>query len=233
TLRVHDDIRVDASRRPVSDFPPITTALLPAAGSDEGKAFHLGISGQAWQPLDWRGAREDKSWKNPLPDGLEAAWLKDDNARLIDWLQGGADPMPQLARTQPAFAVLVLFGKKALLSGQIAEPALHAQLIAALRQTYTPGIIIDTDAFVVRGHCEASAEITHAAKSLPPHAQAPLIAIAHPGETWTILPATRDLLEPGALGKSGRLPAGIPPNLIEEAAATALEELRLHLLPKS
>jgi hypothetical protein len=232
TRRVHDAIRVDDARRPAADFPPLTTALLPAS-SAEAKSFHLAISGHAWQPLDWRGGRDDTSWKEPLPQDLDAALLRQDNAMLIEWLQGGADPMPVLTRTQPAFAVLVVSGKKVFLCGQIAEPALHAQLVSAARQVYAPGFVIHADAFAIRAHCETSADLIHTAKSLPPPTDAPFIALARPGEIWSVLPATPALLAPGALGKSSLIPAGLPPNLVEEASAEALEELRLHLAPRS
>jgi hypothetical protein len=229
TRRVHDAIRVDAGRRPVADFPRLTSALLPAADAGEAKAFHLGISGQAWQALDWRGAAEAKPWVHPLPAGIEDAFLTDDSKALTNWLQGGADDMPESAPTQPAFVVLALFDKKALLSGQIAEPALQAQLLSAIRKTYSPGIRIDFDSFIVRGDCEPAEDVLHTAKSLPPFGEAPLFAIARPGKTWTLIPVSRDLLEPGGLRRSGLIPDDLPPNLIEQAAADAIEQLRMHL----
>lgn len=122
TRRIHDDIRVNAARRPVADFGPFTTALLPASDAEEEKAFHLGISGQAWLPLDWRGSREEPSWKEKLLEGLDPSLILADNTLLIDFLQGSDANMPPIARTQPAFIVLALIGNKALLSGQIAEP---------------------------------------------------------------------------------------------------------------
>ena len=229
TRRVHDDIRIDTGRRPVADFPPLTTALLPAVDADEAKAFHLGISGQAWQALDWRGAVEAKTWSQPLPAGIEDAFLTEDSQVLTNWLQGGADPVPAPARTQPAFALLALFDQKAILSGQVAEPALHAQLIRAVRQTYTPGIQIDFDSFVVRGDCQPAADVLHTIKSLPAFPRAPLLAIARPGQTWTLIPVSHDLLEPGGLRKSGLIPDDLPPNLVEQAAADVIEQLRIRL----
>jgi len=231
--RIHDDIRVNAARRPIADFGPFTTALLPASDAEEEKAFHLGISGQAWLPLDWRGSREEPSWKEKLPEGLDPALLREDNAQLIDFLQGSEANMPPIARTQPAFIVLALIGNKALLSGQIAEPSLHAQLIAAVKTAYAPGVVTETASFAVRGHCQPSDDVLHTARSLPPRGAKPQLAFATPGGTWKTLEVTPALIEPGALAKSGLLPEDIPPNLIEEAAADTLEQIRALLRPKS
>jgi len=233
TRRIHDDIRVNAARRPTADFGPLTTALLPASDAAEEKAFHLGISGQAWIPLDWRGSREEPSWKEKLPEGLDPALLQSDNAQLIDFLQGSDANMPPIARTQPAFIVLALIGNKALLSGQIAEPALHAQLLAAVKTAYAPGVITEADFFAVRGHCQPSDDVLHTAKSLPPRGNKPMLAFATPGGTWKTLEVTPALVQPGALAKSGLLPEDIPANLVEEAAADTLEQLRALLRPKS
>jgi hypothetical protein len=231
--RIHDDIRVNAARRPIADFGPFTTALLPASDAEEEKAFHLGISGQAWLPLDWRGSREEASWKGKLPEGLDPALLREDNALLIDFLQGSDANMPPIARTQPAFIMLALIGNKALLSGQIAEPSLHAQLIAAVKTAYAPGVVTEADSFAVRGHCQPSDDVLHTAKSLPPRGDKPQLAFATPGGTWEVREVTPALIEPGALAKSGLLPEDIPANLIEEAAADTLEQLRALLRPKS
>jgi hypothetical protein len=229
-LRIHDDIRVNTTRRPVADFAPLSTALLPAAGTAEQKSFHLGIGGEAWQPLGWQGSRRELSWKGKLPSGLPPALLGGDNASLIDFLQGSDAGLPAPARTQPAFLVLALFDGKALLSGQIAEPALHARMLAAVRSAYAPGIMTSADFFTVRGRCQPSEELLHAAQSLPRPGLRPLLAFARPGGSWKTREITPALIEPGALAKSGLIPDDIPHRLVEEVAADTLEQLRAMIL---
>jgi len=228
TYRIHDDIRISSSRHPAADFAPMTPALLPSEDAAEQKKLSLSISGQAWQPLDWRGGRSDKTWKEPLPPLLNASHLSDDSAQLIDWLQGAKPDLPTTP-SQPAVLALVLFDHKAILSGQLAEQALHAQLLSALRQTYTPGMTITADAFSVRGNCQPAAGILNTSRSLPPPSAQPILALATPGSTWTIIPITAALLEPGALAKSSLIPSPISPTLIEDLAADALDQLRQHL----
>jgi|GEM_PF-647992 len=245
--RLHDEIRVSALRRPTDDFGPITTALLPEEGKVGGKSCFLSFSGEAWKPVDWQTAPSEQSWKHDLPAGVTGAFLPrpnqpgglasnsllSDSTLLSNWLQGDdshapAPPQP----TDPAFVTLALFGTKAILSGQVAEEAVRAQLIAAVRQAYSPPLLVTCDDLHVRGDCEPSGRILHTLKSLPraPAAgSAGLFAIASPGSTWKSIPVTRPLVEAGGLAQSGQLPAGIPAARVEELSAEAIEQLRLHL----
>ena len=122
-----------------------------------------------------------------------------------------------------------LLGELATEDGFFAEQALHAQLLSAVRQSYTPGITITADAFTVRGSCQPATDILDTSHSLPPLSAQPILALATPGSTWTIIPITAALLEPGALSKSPLLPDTIPGTLIEDIAADALDQLRQHL----
>ena len=231
--RIQDDIRVNAERRPIGGFDPLTTALLPTRDAAEEKAFYLGISGQDWLPLDWRGSPKEPSWKEKLPPDLDPALLHGDNAQLIEFLQGSDVNLQPITRTRPAFIVLALVGKKALVSGQIAEPALHAQFVAAVKAAYAPGVVTMADFFVVNGLCQPSHEVLHTAKSLPVRGTKPLLAFARPGGSWQVREVTPALVEPGALAKSGLLPQDISPNLVEEAAADTLEQLRALIFHQS
>jgi len=233
--RLHDEIRVGALRRPTDDFGPITTALLPEEGKAGGKSCFLSFSGEAWRPVDWQTAPSEQSWKQNLPGGLDAKPLQNDSTLLSHWLQGDdshapAPPQP----TAPAVVTLALFGTKAILSGQVAEEAVRAQLIAAVRQAYSPSFRVSSDDLQVRGDCEPSGRILHTLKSLPPPpaaGSAGTFAIASPGSIWKLIPVTRPLIEAGGLAQSGPLPAGIPAALVEELSAEAIEQLRLHLPP--
>ena len=247
--RLHDEIRVSALRRPTDDFGPITTALLPEEGKAGGKSCFLSFSGEAWKPVDWQTAPSEQSWNHDLPAGVTGAFLPrpnlpgglapnpllNDSTILSNWLQGDdshapAPPQP----TAPAFVTLALFGTKAILSGQVAEEAVRAQLIAAVRHAYSPPFLVSSDDLQVRGDCEPSVRILHTLKSLPPPpaaGSAGLFAIASPGSTWKTIPVTRPLIEAGGLAQSGQLPAGIPAALVEELSAEAIEQLRLHLPP--
>ncbi|MBK8092011.1 MAG: hypothetical protein IPK32_08515 [Verrucomicrobiaceae bacterium] len=230
THRVHDALRVDAQRWERTGLPPLTAALLPEKGAKaEGKAFHLCFGGAAWTALDWRGSRADPSWKKEaLPAGFDAGTLRADNAALIDWLQGGSDPaVPASSPPKPAFIVLALLDGKALLAGRVAEPALHAQLLQALREAYGTHHHLQTDAFLISPQCEASADILPTTRSLPAHdAGVPRLAVARPGGPWQLLPLSAALLEPGGISRSGLLPPPLSANEIESAAADALEQLR-------
>lgn len=235
TRRLHDEIRVSAERRPSGDFGPITTALLPQEGKAGGKSCFLSFSGEAWKPVDWQVAPGEQSWKNDLPHGLDARLLQSDSTSLSNWLQGddSHSPAPSQPR-DPAFIALTLFGTKAFVSGQVAEVAVRAQLIAAVRMTYGAQYIVFSDGVRVSGDCEPSDSILHTLKSLPspPAASsAGMLAVAKPGSTWTLIPVTRELVEAGGLAHSGRIPAGIPAAVVEDLAAESIEQLRMHLTP--
>ncbi|MFN0075947.1 MAG: hypothetical protein ACKVY0_05685 [Prosthecobacter sp.] len=228
--RLIDEIRLSPRRRPTGDFGPITTALLPLEKEPNGKSFFLSLSGDAWKPVDWQIASAGQPWKKDLPVGLDPAELQGDSATLIDWLQGTDKVMPVPAKPQPAVITLALFGSKAILSGQIAEAALHAQLIAAARQAYAPRILVLSDELRINGNCQPASNAFHTLKSLPPPPpahSAGSFAIATPGSTWTLIPVTNELVEAGGLAKSKQLPADIPAALIEALSAEAIEQLRL------
>lgn len=233
--RLVDEIRISSERRPTGDFGPITTALLPLPKEPNGKSFYLGLSGKAWKPVDWQIAREAQPWKTDLPTGLDAAKLQNDSATLIDWLQGADTVMLAPAEPQPAIVTLALFGSKAILSGQIAEESLRAQLVAAVRQAYAPRILVLSDELRINGNCRSSGSAFHTLKSLPtaPAADsAGIFAIATPDSIWTIIPVTLELVEAGGITKSKLLPAGTPAALIEQLSAEAIEQLRIHLQSK-
>lgn len=233
--RLHDEIRVSAQRRPSGEFGPITTALLPEEGKAGGKSCFLSFSGEAWKSVDWQITPREQSWKDELPTGINARLLEDDSTALSNWLQGDESNSPAPSQpTDPAFIALALFGTKALVSGQVAEEAVRAQLIAAVRQAYSPPFIVISDQVHVRGSCEPSGSILNTLKSLPPPPAtqiAVVFAVAKPGGTWTLIPMTRELLEAGGLAKSGLLPAGIPAGVVEDLTAETIEQLRLHLPP--
>ncbi len=128
--RLHDEIRVSAQRRPSGDFGPITTALLPEGHKTGGRSYFLSLSGGAWKPVDWQITASEQSWKQDLPPALGASMLQNDSAMLTNWLQGDDtnSPAPSLTM-EPAFISLALFDAKAILSGQVAEEAVRAQLI--------------------------------------------------------------------------------------------------------
>jgi osmotically-inducible protein OsmY len=231
--RVHDEIRVSAQRRPTGDFGPVTTALLPMTPKTGGRSFFLGLSGDAWKPVDWQITAEEQSWKKELPAGLQASMLQDDSTALTGWLQGEGSYAPtEPPPTQPAFITLALFDSKAVLSGQVAEESVRARLVAAARRTYGPRILVTSDDLHVRGGCRPASRIPHTFQSLPKPpvtSSAGLFAIAKPGETWTVIPVTRELVEAGGLAKSSQIPNGIPAGLVEDLSAEAMEQLRMHL----
>jgi hypothetical protein len=233
--RLHDEIRVSTERRPSGDFGPITTALLPQEGKAGGKSCFLSFSGEAWKPVDWQVAPREQSWKNDLPRGLEARLLQSDSAALSNWLQGDGSHSPAPSQPRdPAFIAITLFGTKAFVSGQVAEEAVRAQLIAAVRMAYGAQYIVFSDGVHVSGDSEPSGSILHTLKSLPPPpaaGSAGMFALAKPGSTWTLIPVTRELVEAGGLAQSGRIPAGIPAAVVEDLAAEAIEQLRMHLTP--
>ena len=231
--RLHDEIRVSAQRRPTGDFGPITAALLPEGSKTGGKSCFLSFSGDAWKPVDWQITPGEQSWKHDLPFGLDARTLQNDSAMLSSWLQGDDSKSPAPSQpTDPAFIALALFGDKAIISGQVAEEAVRAQLISAVRLAYGPQFLVISDQVHVRGDCEPAGNILHTLKSLPPPPavdSAGIFAIAKPGSTWTVIPVTRKLVEAGGLAQSGLLPAGIPASVVEDLNAEAIEQLRLHL----
>ncbi|MCB1277199.1 BON domain-containing protein [Prosthecobacter sp.] len=234
---IHDEIRVSAQRRPMGDFGPITTALLPETKGPGGRSFFLGLSDDAWVPVDWQTAPKEQSWKTKLRSGLQTAMLLDDSTALTGWLQGEGTYSPSRpSETVPAFITLALFDSKAILSGQVAEESVRAQLVAAARRTYGPRILVISDDFHVRGDCRPAARVPHTFQSLPPPpaaSDAGVFAIAVPGDTWKVIPVTHELVEAGGLAKSGQIPNSLPVGLVEDLSAEAMEQLRLHLTAPS
>lgn len=231
--RLHDEIRVSPQRRPEDDFGPITTALLPEGSKAGGKSCFLGFSGGAWKPVDWQTAPGEQSWKQDLPSGIDVRLLLQDSVVLSGWLQGdGAYAPPSAQPAEPAFIALALFGTRAILSGQVAEESVRAQLIAAAHRAYSPQFLVISEFIHVRARCQPSTGILQTLQSLPaaPSPGGPAVfAIARPGGAWTLIPVTQPLVEAGGLSRSGLVPAGIPPSVVEDLASESVEQLRMHL----
>lgn len=232
--RVLDDVRVNANRRAVADFGPITTALLPDPADEnpqtKGKSLRLGLSGAAWESVDWQVGAESRPWGELLPKDLPADLLQDDHRMVIDWLQGKATGIPALPiRAQPSFLTLTLLPDKVILAGQLAEETLRTQIIEAARQKYAGHAIIQADALLVRGTCEPSREIEHTLRSLPPlpaQGKTALLAFAKPGAEWKSLPAEQGIDKPGAVAASGLLPGNFPAAMAEDTFWDGFDHLR-------
>ena len=232
--RVLDDVRVNASRRALSDFGPITSALLPDPSDENpltrGKSLRLGLSGAAWENVDWQVGSEARPWEEMLPKDLPGDLLQEDHRMVIDWLQGKATGIPALPiRAQPSFLTLTLLPDKVILAGQLAEEALRTQLIEATRQKYSGQAIIMAEALLVRGTCEPTREIEHTLRSLPalPTSGKPgLLAFAKPGSEWKSLPATQGIDQPGAVAASGLLPGDFPAAMAEDTFWDGFDHLR-------
>lgn len=232
--RVIDDLRVNDRRRAVAEFGPVTTALLPLQQDPASeKSLALGLSGSAWQFVDWKHEGEDLPWKKMLPADLPPALLQDDSRMVSQWLQGSALGIPALPiPAQPSFLTLTLLPGKVILAGQLAEEGLRTQLIEAARRAYSGEAVLFSEALLARGTCEPTADVEQTVRSLPalPKAgEAPVLAFAKPGQVWKSQPATQDLLSPGALAKSGLTPPDFPATMAEDTfTAEAYDHLRHH-----
>jgi len=229
--RVIDDLRVNHLRREVAEFGPVTTALLPVAKEGQGsKSLMLGLSGAAWQQVDWQVDGQARPWQEMLPADLPPTLLQDDSRMVTEWLQGSARGIPTLPMAaQPSFLTLILLPDKVILAGQLAEEALRTQLIEAARQTYAGRAVLLAEALLARGTCAPTAEVQQTARSFPPlpaAGQPPVIAFARPGQTWKSSPATPAHLSPGALPQTGILPSDFPAAMAEDTLAEGYDHLR-------
>lgn len=237
--RVIDDIRVNDQRREVADFGPITTALLPLK-TDEAtsKTLALGLSGAAWEFLDWQSTEEPPKWARVLPKSLSAALLNEDHRMVSQWLQGSAQGIPALAiPAQPSFLTLTLLPDKVILAGQLAEEPLRMKLIESVRRAYSGKATLFTDALLARGTCEPTEDVEQTIRSLPPLPNkdgTPVVAFARPGQTWKSEEATPALLKPGALSKSEMIPPDFPAAMAEDTfMAEAYDHLRHYWKPQA
>lgn len=227
--RVHDEIRVTAQRRPTGDFGPVTIALLPP--EKNSRSLFFGLGGGAWKSVDWQITPAEQSWKEGLPADIDRARVQNDSAQLTGWLSGdGSHEPPSMPKSEVPVIILTVFGTKAVLAGRVAEESARAQLIAATRQAYAPRILVQSDGLHVRASCQPSSKLLHTLKSLPPAPAAEsagFLAIATLGDTWTVTPAGRELVEAGGLARQASLPEGIPAGLVQDLSADALEQLRI------
>jgi len=232
--RVLDDLRVNSQRRAVAEFGPITTALLPStqeASSD--KSLSLGISGTAWHPVDWQVGDEAQPWRDLLPQDLPPEAIREDSRMVTQWLQGQNQGIPQLPiPAQPSFLTLTLLPDKVILAGQLQEETLRARLVEAAKRAYSGKAIVFSEALLARGTCAATADVEQTVRSFPPLPEgeaAPVIAFARPGQVWKSMPATEEILIPGAVAKSSIIPADFPAAMAEDTfAAEAYDHLRHH-----
>ncbi len=234
--RVIDDVRINSERRAIFDFGPITTALLPDPLNQDsitkGKSLMLGLSGNAWKPVEWIVGADAQPWKEDLPKDLPARLLQDDHRMVIGWLQGETKGIPNLPiRAQPSFLTLTLLPDKVILAGQLAEESLHAQLVQAARQKYSSQAIVISDSLLIRGTCAPSTDIQQTLRSLPPLPEADSagsLAFTLPGLVWKSTPANSGIDQAGAVAKSGILPKDFPAAMAEDTFWDGFDHLRKH-----
>ncbi len=221
--RILDDLRATGARRPAS--APGVPAAEVLNGSKDGKACALGVPGRGWIALDWEEAPESPAWQASLPHGFDARELAADSAVVIDWLQGANAGIPALpVPPRPAFVTLAAYAGRVVVGGQLAEEALRAQLLEAVKRAYTSGWSV-RDEVAVTGACASSPTIQHTVQSVPDAKPGErLLAVALPGQPWRRLPA-EVLLEPAALTEEA-LPAGLPATLVTAALQNSLDEMR-------
>jgi hypothetical protein len=234
--RVLDDVRVNAQRRAVADFGPVTEALLPPDTSDDpqktGKSLVLGLPGMAWKPVDFLVGSESQPWKDQLPKDLPPALLQEDSRMVIEWLQGSARGIPKLGiRLQPSFITMTLLPDKVILAGQLAEEPARTQVIESVRQKYAGRAVVLAETLLARGTCEPSGDLQQTLRSLPDlpvEGSRGTLAFCRPGQVWKSIPASEKLLEPGAVAASGLLPQEFPAAMAEDSFLDGFDHLRHH-----
>ncbi len=232
--RVLDDVRVNAQRRAVADFGPISEALLPSETSEDlrlaGKSLVLGLPGEAWKRVDFEVGGEAQPWKDLLPTDLPPAMLQDDSRMVVEWLQGSAKGIPKLpVRLQPSFITLTLLPDKVIIAGQLAEEPARTQVIESARQKYAGRAVVMAESLLARGTCEPSGDLQQTLRSfpdLPEPASKGVIAFSRPGQAWKSIPASEKLLEPGAVAASGLLPQEFPAAMAEDTFLDGFDHLR-------
>ncbi|GEP43344.1 hypothetical protein BGE01nite_26350 [Brevifollis gellanilyticus] len=234
--RVLDDVRVNAQRRAVADFGPISEALLPSETNEDlrlaGKSLVLGLPGAAWKKVDFEVGGEAQPWKDLLPKDLPPAMLQDDSRMVVEWLQGSAKGIPKLpVRLQPSFITLTLLPDKVILAGQLAEEPARTQIIESARQKYAGRAVVMAESLLARGTCEPSGDLQQTLRSfpdLPEMGSQGVIAFSRPGQAWKSIPASEKLLEPGAVAASGLLPQEFPAAMAEDTFLDGFDHLRHH-----
>lgn len=221
--RLLDDLRANGERRPGPGLGALDAAQI--LSGKQGKSFALGLPGKVWSMLDWEIGREAQPWSALLPPGLEPAALLTDSAVVIDWLQGSNAGIPALpAPPQPAFLTLAVFDKQVLISGRLAEEALRAQVLAAVKRAYPSGFTL-TDQITISGLTTASESVQHTTQSIPVPGQAPLLfAVARPGQAWTVL--TAEAVAALSSQPETETVLGLPPQTVALAFTNAVEEIQ-------
>lgn len=226
--RIMDEIRVDEGRRPSGGFGVLSEDFL-AQHAVQGKTFAFGIAGQGWVPTNWEVARDAKPWEGALPKGVTAAMVQPDSAALIDWLQGDAAAFPDFPAPAPVpFLTLALFDGKAVVGGTVAEEAVRAQVVAAVRRVYSAGWVVE-DRVRVDGSTGNAGAVFHTVRSLPRPpglGESWLVAFARPGEEWRSVPVTLEFLEPGGVVRSDLIPPDMSAGAVVESLEGVIERMR-------
>jgi len=224
-MRILDDVRAAGMRRPGTEWEQLLEVL--GQGGEVEKAFALAVPGQDWAVLDWQIGKDQKAWSGAESEGMDKEGLRADSVVVIDWLQGGHAGIPTLAAPlQPAFLTLAAFSGRVVLGGQLAEEALRAQVVAAVKRSFTAGWVV-RDEIAVSGRCEASESVQHTVLSVPepPLPGAFVLAAAVPGQSWRLLP--RAVLEDETiLETEGLLPMPLAGHTVAAGLSDVLEEMR-------
>ncbi len=221
--RILDDLRASGERRPGPPLGVPETALIQTG--EMKKTFLLGLPGGNWTPLDPKAGNDAASWRHDLPSGVEVAEIAEDHALVLDWLNGSHAGIPALpAPPRPAFITLAAYAGRVVVGGQLAEEALRAQLVEAVKRAYPAGWSV-RDEVEVTGACATSATIQHTLQSVPVAApDGSILAVALPGQPWRRLPES--LLQGNSQLAPESLPGGLNTSLVTAALQPCLEEMR-------
>lgn len=225
-MRVFDQVRVSAARRPRVDAGATLSFFPPISDGSRTGLIAVAVPGGQWKMASVPASDVAASILAALPREIDAGLVEPDARSVARWF---ADTSPDPAAQIKPCLTLAVFGDRAWLRGQVAEESSRSQILDAARKAYPNHVLVQ---FIrVNARCMAVDEALPTARSFPaaPAADASgIIAFAVPGEAWKSVPVSDAVFAPDGIEKAGILPPGFPSAVAMDEFAEALDALKTH-----
>lgn len=227
-LRLLDEIRVAADRRPRVDMTGLLQNLPPVTLLGTGQKIALGTPGRPWRTASVSGKDPNAAVAALWPSGLDPRLAVDDGAAVTGWLKRTA---PSSAGRFLPYLTLSIFDDRVWLRGEVAEESTRSQILEAARRMYPNHVLVHYVRLDAR-RASAADRIPETCRSFPPPPAANetgVMAFALAGGTWQAASVAPEMFSLDGFAKSGIVPKEFATEAAYEEFEESIDALRVHL----
>lgn len=227
-LRLLDEIRVAADRRPRVDLTGLLQNLPPASLLGTEQKIALGIPGHPWGTASVAGKEPGAAVGALLPSGFDPGLAAEDGEAVTGWLKSTASS--SAGKLLPYLA-LSIFDDRVWLRGEVAEESTRSQILDAARRMYPNHVLVHFIRLNAR-RASAADRVPETCRSFPPAPAANetgVMAFALAGDSWQAASVAPEMFSLDGFAKSGIVPKEFATEAAYEEFEESIDALRAHL----